>query len=389
MHYKEFGNTGIKLSRLGIGCMRYPLLKTRDLLHQNQLNVDIKSTLEIMDMAIQEGVNYFDTAHMYHEGMSEGILGYILKDLKARDKVYIATKMPYYVYRSPLSMEQIFEEQCERLRTDVIDFYLLHNINGFTFPRYEKAKAFEFLTKLKKEGRVRHVGFSFHDSIDLFEKVLDYYDWDFCQVQYNFVDEKYQAGMRGVKKAYKKGLGVSIMEPLKGGALAKTQPEEVENLWKDADHIQKPADRALRWLFDQEEVSLVLSSMNNKDELKENLVSANHLEKSMTKEELDRFAAAKKIYKSRLTFSCTGCRYCMPCPRYIKIPDILELYNKYKLFIDDKNVTENAKEMYNSVLKANHNTADECVDCGKCLKKCPQKIKIPTAIREAHKNLSY
>ncbi len=389
MQYKLFGNTNVKLSRLGLGCMRYPLLKTRDTLHQNQLNVDIKATLEIIEMAIDKGVNYFDTAHMYHEGMSEGILGYVLKELKAYDKVHVCTKMPYYIYRSPLTMEQIFEEQCNRLRTDVIDFYLLHNINDFTFPRFEKAHAFEFLTKLKNEGRVKHVGFSFHDDIVLFEKVLDYYDWDFCQIQYNFIDEKYQAGVRGLKKAYKKGLGVSIMEPLKGGALAKRQPDDVEALWSEAEESQKPADRALRWLFDQEEVGIVLSGMNSIEQLRENIESANHIEKSMSKEELGRFTSAKKIYKSRLEFSCTACRYCLPCPRYIKIPDILELYNKYTLFTGDKNVAENVKEIYNSVLKANHNTVEECVDCGKCLKKCPQKIKIPEAIRKAHKALSY
>ncbi len=389
MQYKEFGNTGIKVSRLGVGCMRYPLLKTRDLRNHNHQNIDIKQTLEIIDMAISNGVNYFDTGFNYHEGMSEGILGYALEELNARDKVYIATKIPYTFYRIPLTIEQIFEEQCQKLKTDVIDFYLLHNINITTLPRYEKVKAFEFISRLKKEGRVRHIGFSFHDDNTLFDKVLDAYDWDFCQLQYNFIDEKYQAGVRGIKKAYKKGLGISIMEPLKGGALAKEQPEDVEALWKDVYPVEKPADRALRWLFDQEEVGVVLSGMNSLDQLKENIISADHEEKSMTDEEIARFTQAKKIYKSRLKFSCTSCRYCMPCPRYIKIPDILELYNKHSLFINDENVESNAKWLYNTVLKENHTSALQCVDCGKCLKRCPQKINIPKAIKEAHKALSW
>ncbi len=389
MQYKEFGKTGVKLSRLGLGCMRYPLLKSRDHAHSNPINIDIKATLEMMDMAISEGVNYFDTAFLYHEGMSEGVLGYALEELNAKDKVYVATKMPYTVYKSPLSVEQIFEEQCQKLRTEVIDFYLLHNINALTLPRFEKVKAFEFITRMKKEGRIKHIGFSFHDDSAFFEKVLDYYDWEFCQLQYNFLDDRYQAGVKGVKQAYAKGLGVSIMEPLKGGALAKQQPDDVEAIWKEANPPQKPADRALRWLFNQKEVSVVLSGMNAIEQLKENIVSAEHAEGSMTPEEIGRFAKAKKIYKSRLKFSCTGCRYCMPCPRYIKIPDILELYNKFTLFEDDENVIENSKHIYNRILKANHTSAVQCVDCGKCLKKCPQKINIPKAIKEADKALTW
>ncbi len=388
MQYKELGRTGVKLSRLGLGCMRYPLLPTQDKNILGPHSIDINATIEIIEMAIDQGINYFDTAYMYHEGMSENILGHALKMLNAHDKVHIATKVPYSLHRIPLTLEEIFEEQCQRLQTEVIDFYLLHNVNELTLPRFEEKKAFEFLTQLKKEGRVKHLGFSFHDDISLFEKVLHSYDWDFCQIQYNFVDENYQAGTKGLKKAHEKGLGVIVMEPLKGGALAKELPSDIEEIWKDAHVTQKPADRALRWLFDKEEVSLVLSGMNSIEQLKENIISAEHLEKTMTKQEIDCFVKAKKIFKSRLKFSCTGCGYCSGCPRHIKIPVILDLYNKYSLFIDDDEVVANIKTMYNSILKANNTTISQCEQCNSCVRRCPQNIDVPAALAEAENALS-
>ncbi len=388
MQYKELGKTGIKLSRLGLGCMRYPLLPMQDKNIIGPRSIDINASVEIIEMAIDSGINYFDTAYMYHEGMSENILGHALSMLKAHDKVHIATKVPYSLHRIHLSLEEIFEEQCQRLQTEVIDFYLLHNVNALTLPRFEERKAFEFLTQLKKEGRVKHLGFSFHDDVQLFEKVLDSYDWDFCQIQYNFIDENYQAGTRGLKKAHEKGLGVVVMEPLKGGALAKELPNDIEEIWKNAEVAQKPADRALRWLFDKEEVSLVLSGMNSIEQLKENIVSAEHLENTMTKQEINCFVKAKNIFKSRLKFSCTGCGYCSGCPRHIKIPAILDLYNKYSLFINDDEVVSNIKTMYNSILKVNNTTVSQCEQCNSCVRRCPQNIDVPAALAEAESVLS-
>ncbi len=388
MQYKELGKTGVKLSRLGLGCMRYPLLKSYDESIVNPRSIDINATIKMMDMAISQGVNYFDTAHMYHEGMSETILGHAIEILNAQDKVHIATKLPYNIHRLHLSLEEIFEEQCQRLRRDNIEFYLLHNVNDLTLARYEEAKVFEFLTKLKKDGRIQHLGFSFHDDNALFTKVVNSYDWDFCQIQYNYIDEDYQAGVKGLKLAHEKGLGVIVMEPLKGGALAKEMPSDIESIWQNSPTEQKNADRALRWLFNQKEVSVVLSGMNSLEQLEENIASADHVEDSMTPEEINSFVKVKRIFKSRLKFSCTSCGYCAPCPRHIRIPAILDLYNKYSLFINDREVVANIKTMYNSILKMNNTTVSHCESCNSCVRRCPQNIDIPIAIAEADNALN-
>ncbi len=387
MQYKELGKTGVKVSRLGLGCMRYPLLPTKDPNNKNPLNIDIQAVIEMVDMAISDGINYIDTAHMYHEGMSEAILGHALHVLNARNKINIATKLPPYFHTLGMTLEQVFEEQCQRLRTDVIDFYLLHNINGMSFPNYEKHKAFEFVEKLKKEGRIKHIGFSFHDDIVMFEKAINHFDFDFCQIQYNFIDEHYQAGVTGLKMAAEKGMGVVVMEPLKGGALARPQPDEVEALWDDASPRPTPADRALRWLFNQPEVSLVLSGMNEKSQVEENIKSAAHEELSMNDQEISRFKKAREIYNARLKVACTACRYCMPCPKNVNIPGILDLYNKRNLFLDNPNVVGNTSVMYNKFIVGMKTGALECVECGKCVNKCPQHIQIPAILKEAHKLL--
>ncbi len=384
MQYKEIGKTGVKVARLGLGCMRYPLLPSRDKNNKSPKNVDIQATIEMVDMAISEGINYIDTAHMYHEGMSEAILGHALHVLNARDKINLATKLPPYFHTLGMSIEQVFEEQCQRLRTDVIDFYLLHAINATRLGTYTDYKAFEFVAKLKKEGRIKHIGFSFHDDIVTFEKALDIFDWDFCQIQYNFIDEHYQAGVTGLKKAAEKGLGVVVMEPLKGGALAKPQPAPVEALWSDVTPTPTPADRALRWLFNQPEVSIVLSGMNEKEQLRQNIASAAHAELSMPADEIERFSKAKEIYNSRLKAACTACRYCMPCPKNVDIPSILDLYNKSNLFSDDAGVVGYSKMMYANMNMAQNTSALECVNCGKCVKQCPQNIQIPNLLHEAH-----
>ncbi len=387
MQFKELGKTGVKLSRLGLGCMRYPLLPMKDKIIIGPRSVDINATVEMIEMAIDKGINYFDTAYMYHEGISENILGHALTMLNAHDKVHVATKLPYSLHRIPLNLEEIFEEQCQRLQKENIEFYLLHNVNALTLPRFQEAKAFEFLEKLKKEGRINHVGFSFHDDTQLFTQVLNSFDWDFCQIQYNFLDENYQAGTKGLKKAHEKGLGVVVMEPLKGGALAKELPSDVEDIWKEEKVQQKPADRALRWLFDKEEISVVLSGMNSLEQLQENIASAEHLENTMTRQEIQCFVKAKKIINSRLKFACTGCGYCS-CPRHIKIPSILDLYNKYCLFINDDDVVANIRTMYNSILKVNNTTVSQCEQCNSCVRRCPQNIDVPVALAEAEQVLS-
>ncbi len=386
MLYKEIGKTGVKLSRLGLGAMRLPILPTRDKSSTAQECVDIKASCELIDYAVSEGINYIDTAHPYHLGLSELVVGHALSELKLRDKIYLATKLPPWPLKKETDPERIFEEQCQKLKTDYFDFYLIHNINSATLDMFEKTKSFEFVERMKKEGRIKHIGFSFHDDVNFFKKSLDLFDWEFCQIQYNFIDEHYQAGVEGLKLAAERELGVVIMEPLKGGSLARSQPDDVEALWADdksGKPVPTPADRSLRWLFDQPEVSIVLSGMNTKQQLKENIISASHEPKSMTKEDFDKFTKAKEIYHARQKVPCTSCAYCMPCPVGIEIPAIFTLFNHAHLF----STLGNAQFMYNNIMKAKNALATNCVNCGKCLSHCPQSINIPEMLKEAHKDL--
>ncbi len=383
MLYNTLGKTGLQVSRLGLGCMRLPLLPSNNT-SPVQTSIDIKATCEMIDHAVSKGINYLDTAYPYHSGLSELIVGHCIDELKIRDKIVLATKLPTSGYNSVEAMEKIFEEQCQKLKTDYIDCYLIHNINTLTLPTFEKFKAFEFVDRLKKEGRIKHVGFSFHDDIHLFEKVLEMYDWEFCQIQYNFIDEFYQAGVAGLKKAAEKELGIIIMEPLKGGALARPQPEDVEALWANDNPIPTPADRGLRWLFNQSEVSLVLSGMNSIEQLDQNIESASHEPNSMSVEEVSRFTKTREIYQSRQKVPCTTCAYCMPCPATVDIPTTFTLYNQKHLFDN----AQYAKVMYNFMLQAKKTSADYCISCGKCVKKCPQNINIPEELKKAHVDIT-
>ncbi len=382
MLYTTLGNTGINVSRLGLGFMRLPLLPSKSKA-PTPGSVDIKKTLEIVDYAISNGVNYIDTAYFYNAGLSELVLGHCIDELKARDKVTLATKLPPRTIKKEADLERVFEEQCQKLKTDYIDCYLIHNINRGTISNYNEFKAFEFLEKLKKEGRIGHIGFSFHDHFSFFEEVLEMFDWEFCQIQYNFIDEDFQAGMKGLKKAHAKGMGVITMESLKGGSLARPQPNDVEALWANDNPVPTPADRALRWLFNQPEVSIVLSGMNEVEQLKQNIISASHAPNSMTEEEISRFTKTREIYKARQKVPCTTCEYCMPCPAGVDIPANFTLYNDKYLF----DTEAYAKLMYQNLLGAQKSSAEYCVSCGKCLKKCPQAINIPEELKKAHEDM--
>lgn len=363
MQYRDFGKTGVKVSALGFGAMRLPIL------HEN--NVDVKRAVAMIRHAIDEGVNYVDTAYPYHQGESERIVGEALKD-GYREKTYLATKCPVWKLEKPEDFEEVLNEQLHKLQTDHIDFYLLHALSRERFE--EKIKKFDLVGRMEKareEGKIKYLGFSFHDSYDVFLDILNYYDgWDFCQIQYNYVDLEHQAGKKGLKAAASKGLGVVIMEPLLGGKLANP-----------ASHVKKvfpedrsPVEYALDFLWDQPEVSLLLSGMSDEQQVEENLDFADRSHIGMvTEEEKQVYKEAKEVFDSMALVGCTGCRYCVPCPFGLDIPDIFSLYNMTAAHREDE-----AKAGY----KAMEIKAEGCRACHHCEKECPQMIKISQVMPE-------
>ncbi len=368
MLYRKFGRTNEMVSILGFGCMRLPLLPGGD-----PARIDERLAIELVHYAIDEGVNYIDTAYPYHgSGREEGGQSepFVAKALKNgyRERVKVATKLPSWLIKTGEDMDRYLNEQLKRLETDFIDFYLVHNINNQVWPALKEAGVARFLDKAIKDGRIKYAGFSFHDEVDLFKEVVDYYDWSFCQIQYNYLDENFQAGKEGLQYAAQKGLGIAIMEPLKGGKLAGDLPETVQNAFSQADIKRKPADWALRWVWNHPEVSVVLSGMNTMEQVEENLKSANEAEvESLTAEEVGVVDRAKAIFRERIKVSCTACGYCMPCPAGVDIPVCFTMYNNHHMF---------GREEAYDIWVAPQQKASNCVECGKCETHCPQGISI-------------
>jgi hypothetical protein len=362
MQYREFGKTGIKVSALGFGTMRLPKL--------NEEAVDIDRAVAMIRHAIDSGVNYIDTAYPYHNGESETIVGKALLD-GYREKTYLATKCPVWKLEKPEDFDTYLDEQLHKLQTDHIDFYLLHALSRDRLE--EKVKPFDLIKKMEKareEGKIKYLGFSFHDSYDVFQEIIDYYDgWDFCQIQYNYIDLEHQAGVKGLKYAADKGLAVVVMEPLLGGRLANP-----------ADHMKKifpedrtPVEYALDFLWDQPEVSLLLSGMSDEKQVEDNLVYADRSSIGMATE-ADRkvYKEAKEVFDSMALVGCTGCRYCMPCPFGLEIPDIFSYYN-----MTAAHKEKEAKEGYEALAVK----ADGCRSCHHCEKECPQMIPVSEVMK--------
>ncbi len=323
--------------------------------------------------AIDHGVNYIDTAYPYHGagmgngGQSEPFVGKALRD-GYRQKVKIATKLPSWLIKTREDMDKYLNEQLARLETDFIDFYLVHNINSNVWPGLKELDVAGFLDQAIQDGRIKYAGFSFHDKLDLFKEAVDYYDWSFCQIQYNYLDEDFQAGKEGLQYAAQKGLGVVIMEPLRGGKLAGELPEAAQNAFNQADVKRTPAEWALRWVWNHPEVSVVLSGMNTMEQVMENLKSANEGEaNSLTAEEAAIIDQVKGIYKERIKVNCTACGYCMPCPAGINIPTCFTMYNNHHVF--------GKEDGYHRWLNPQQR-ASNCVECGECEGHCPQSIPI-------------
>jgi predicted aldo/keto reductase-like oxidoreductase len=375
MLYRDFGKTGEKVSVLGFGCMRLPLLDPNDI-----SKVDEPEAIKMIRHAIDNGVNYMDTAYPYHgtgfdkPGESEAVLAKALRD-GYREKVKIATKLPSWLVQTHEDMERLLDEQLARLETDQIEFYLIHALNKNFWPVMQKNEFGKFLDKAKADGKIKYAGFSFHDELPLFKEILEAYDWDFTQIQYNFLDEDYQAGTEGLKCAAAKGIGIVIMEPLRGGNLAGDPPEAIANIWNKAATKRSAVEWALRWLFDKPEVSVVLSGMSTMEHVVDNLKIANQGEaNSLTQEELKLVEEVRYIYHSRVKVNCTNCKYCMPCPVGVNIPKNFTSYNTYYLF-DTVNAQHYATTLYGMTL-TEQEKAKNCVACGKCESHCPQNIKI-------------
>lgn len=363
------------ISLLGYGCMRFD---------RKGSGIDLDKAEKELLLAIEKGVNYFDTAYIYPG--SEVALGTILERTGMRDKVNIATKLPPYLVNSKADIEKKFKEQLERLRTDHVDYYLMHMLTDLEgFRKLEKLGIREWIDEAKKSGRIRNVGFSFHGNSDIFLSILDAYDWDFAQIQYNYVDEHTQAGRKGLEAAETKGIPVIIMEPLRGGKLINMLPEEALKIMKDSGRGWSPAEWGLRWLWDQPGVTCVLSGMNSLEMVEENCRIASEVEAGeLTEEDFKILEQVKEAINRDIKAPCTGCRYCMPCPKGVDIPGTFSCYNH--AFTENKAMAR--KEFWQTIaLRKDPGVPSLCVECGKCESHCPQKLPIRKLLKEADTTL--
>jgi predicted aldo/keto reductase-like oxidoreductase len=373
MQYRTFGKLDWKPSALGFGAMRLPVL------NDDPRQVDEPEATRMIRYAIDHGVNYVDTAYPYHGGQGERAVGHALQD-GYREKVRLATKLPSWLVKSQEDCDRYLNEQLERLQTGHIDFYLLHSLNKGTWGNLRDVGIFDWAERAMADGRISYLGFSFHDAFEVFKEIVDAYDhWTFCQIQYNFMDADYQAGTRGLQYAAGKGLAVVVMEPLRGGQLAKKVPEPVAKVWAAAPRPRTPADRALQWVWSQPEVSVVLSGMSTMQQVVENLASADTSGPgTLTTEELALFDQVREVYRKLSPIPCTNCQYCMPCPNGVNIPRIFEIYNDLTMYGDERT----ARMLYGWL--SEEQRANQCIECGQCEELCPQTIPIPEWLKKVH-----
>ena len=363
MHYREDRN-GQPLSILGFGCMRF---------QRKRGSIDYEEAEREVLAAVERGVNYFDTAYIYPG--SEEILGRILDQNQCRDRINIATKLPHYLIRKLEDIERYFQEQLKRLRTDHVDFYLMHMLPDVsTWERLKGLGVEEWLEEKKAGGAIRRVGFSYHGNTNAFQNLVDAYDWDFCQIQYNYIDEHTQAGRRGLRHAADKGIPVIIMEPLRGGRLVNNLPKKARDLFASAQPQRTPAEWGLRWLWNQPEVTVVLSGMNSMEMVEENCRIASEAEAGEQGEaEAALYEQVKAEINAKIKVGCTGCAYCMPCPKGVDIPGAFRCYNaRYT-----EGFYTGMKEYFMcTTLRGKRSNASQCVKCGRCETHCPQGIHI-------------
>lgn len=360
MEYRKLEKLGIEISLLGFGCMRFPLLEDG--------KIDEIEAEKMIDKAISEGVNYIDTAYPYHNGDSEPFVGKVLSKYD-RSTFYLATKLPCWEIKSVEDAKRIFDQQLERLGQEYVDFYLLHALNRARFNEMKELGIVEFCEKLKEEGKIRYLGFSFHDDYDAFEEILTYRDWDFCQIQYNYMDTEEQAGDKGYDLTVKLDIPVIIMEPIKGGSLAEL-PEDITAIFKKEDPKASVASWALRFVASRKNVKTVLSGMSTYDQVLDNLDTFASFKALTPKEEAVVERVATTI-KSRVKNGCTACRYCMPCPAGVDIPKNFAIWNQHAMYGNDGHANWAYFKNFSE-----ENRADRCISCGKCETVCPQKIRI-------------
>jgi predicted aldo/keto reductase-like oxidoreductase len=367
MQYRKFGKLDWQASALGFGCMRLPTLDGKS------SNIDQEKVTEMIRKAIETGVNYFDTAYVYHDQMSEVALGKALQD-GYRERVRIATKSPIWLIKESADFDRLLDEQLQRLQTKTIDFYLLHALNHDSWEKVQQLGLLRRAEAAKADGRIRYLGFSFHDNLETFKQIVDGYDaWDFCQIQYNYMDTTTQAGTEGLQYAAAKGLAVVVMEPLLGGKLALDLPA-TRPLWDSAAEKRKPADWALQWLWNQPEVSLALSGMSTLEQVEENIRSASISGTGILgSAEIELVAQVREIINGLGPIPCTRCEYCLPCPNGVNIPRNFDVYNQVAMY----DALEDRRFEYKRWIPDAEKAA-VCIQCDECLSKCPQQIPIST-----------
>jgi len=381
MQYRKFGKLEWKPSALGFGCMRLPQFGSE---WTSPVNEEL--AIEMIRYAIDNGVNYADTAFPYHMGNSERVLGKALQD-GYRDKIKLATKLTPRFVESPKDFDRYIANQLKRLKTDKIDFYLMHGLNKQSWNQLKEWQVLKWAERKMAEGVIGHLGFSFHDDYEVFKEIIDSYDnWTFCQVQYNYLDVERQAGRRGVEYAAEKGLAVVVMEPLRGGQLVKDPPENVAKVWENALEKHDRVEWALKWLWNQPEISVVLSGMSAMEHVVDNVKYAKRSQiNSMSQEDLELFSRIGEAYESLAPIDCTDCQYCQPCPNNVAIPKIFALYN-------EMHITDDPRAGFFGYVGPNalpeEQRADKCIECGECLELCPQQLNIPEWLKKAHEALT-
>ncbi|MBQ0165584.1 MAG: aldo/keto reductase [Treponema sp.] len=381
MKYRRFPKIDeSEISILGFGLMRLPQTKEGE--------IDEEAVRELVKTAYAQGVNYFDTAYPYHGGKSELVIGKILEEEKLRDKVYLADKCPPWVIKETSDFDRILDEQLSKLRTDHIDFYLMHALNKESWTRMKDLGCIAFLERAKHAGKIKHIGFSFHDSIDVFKEIVDSYGgWEFCQIQYNYLDDdgekkRGNPGKQALAYAAEHEIGVIVMEPLRGGLLANP-PDVVKDIFKAAPVQRTPAEWGLKFVWESQEVVLLLSGMNAMEQMLENCATAdNSNPNAMPRAQMAVVSKAKEWFESRIRVPCTGCHYCVPCPQGVSIPDVFADFNNVAMSGKLEGDKKSPSEWYRNMNK-NGQGVSVCIGCGACVSKCPQHIDIPAELKKA------
>ena len=381
MQHRKFKKLGFDASILGFGCMRLPLIPGAEGSQPDTSKIDEVKAIRMIRHAIDNGVNYIDTAYPYHRGNSEIVVGKALKD-GYREKVKLATKLPVWRLKAKEDFDKLLDEQLKKLQTNHIDVYLMHALNK---ERWNTIKDLDVLDSLKKaieSGKVKNAGFSFHEDISFFRTILDSFDWGMCQIQYNYMEDR--EWEQQIKYVHSKGIAIVVMEPLLGGKLANNPPAEVAKVWKESGYDRSPVEWAFKWIFNHPEITLALSGMSDMKQVVENLkIAGNSMPNALSENELNIIDKVRDLYSSMTKVKCTGCKYCVPCPNNVSIPEIFACYNEAAIYNTHQ---ESAKE-YTDLKKASRD-ASLCIECGKCEEVCPQKLPIIKHLKEAHESLS-